>query len=207
MLVTFLEVYLLVGLVLLAGMLLFAGLARRRIRERHEAMVKKTAEWVRPELREWWCAPEPLWDRVFPWLVGVPFIVIVWPWVIAFLGWRLFKRLRKALGFVEPLPPSQQQFSITPEHLLEELSLEEIERIEIVNDPLGAAPALPFGFLNVRWREFVAARSPDTELWRFQADGVGEYFQWKKVSGYAAVRDEAVERYFVAGLSDTCPDP
>jgi hypothetical protein len=106
--------------------------------------------------------------------------------------------LRRRLVHCSRDTPWQDHFDIELENLVEKFSLEEIEKIEAVIDPLDAAPALPFGVLNSRWREFLSARSADTELWSFRAYRAGEYLRWEEFRGYAAVRDGVVEGCFVA---------
>ena len=49
-------------------------------------------------------------------------------------------------------PP--EKFAVTSEHLQRQWSLAEIEAEEVVIDPLGAAPRLPFGHLNPAWENF-----------------------------------------------------
>ncbi|WVM93015.1 hypothetical protein ULG90_02285 [Halopseudomonas pachastrellae] len=48
------------------------------------------------------------------------------------------------------------EFAVTEDHLLESLTVAEIEARERVADPLGAVPDLPFGHLNTAWQEFLA---------------------------------------------------
>ena len=53
------------------------------------------------------------------------------------------------------------------EHLQARLTLDEIERANRVQDPLGAVPDLPFGHLHAAWRRFVEQLQEGDELWSF----------------------------------------
>jgi hypothetical protein len=61
------------------------------------------------------------------------------------------------------------RLQVLPEYLLEPLSVQQIEDREQVNDPLSAAPELPFGHLNPAWKALLQSRQPGDELWSFAA--------------------------------------
>jgi hypothetical protein len=63
----------------------------------------------------------------------------------------------------------QREFAVEREHLLERLSIQQIERREIVTDPLGAVPQLPFGHLNATWLRFLKSLTDNAEIWSFSA--------------------------------------
>jgi hypothetical protein len=71
--------------------------------------------------------------------------------------------------------------------LVKQLSVQDVEILEIVEDPLGCVPSLPFGFLNHVWTQFLTDLSPIDTLWAFTACEVCG-FQLEEREGYAIVR-------------------
>ena len=61
------------------------------------------------------------------------------------------------------------EFAVERQHLLELLTLQEIEKREVVTDPLKAVPELPFGHLNAAWKAFLDGHADGGELWSFSA--------------------------------------
>jgi hypothetical protein len=99
-------------------------------------------------------------------------IVLVWPlavWIDARLAWRdRRERLASEAERAEILHPAR---GVRREHLRERLTRAGIEAQEIVLDPLGAAPAAPFGLLNGAWRSLVERERPGDEWWSFERVG------------------------------------
>ncbi len=88
-------------------------------------------------------------------------------------------------------------FEVKVQDLVERLRIDEIERREIILDPLGAAPKLPFGHLNAVWRSFLEKYSSNSEIWSFSADWETAWGVHEKRSGYAIVRAGLVQDFFV----------
>lgn len=80
-------------------------------------------------------------------------------------------------------------------HLLEKVTVDEVIARETVADPLGGAPAVPFGHLNGCWEEFVSGLSSEDELWTFQSKRLNRMFDEELVEGYAVVRGKTVLKY------------
>lgn len=99
-------------------------------------------------------------------------IVLVWPraaWIDARVAWRDRRaRLAAEAELAEILHPSR---GVRREHLRERLTRAAIEEHEFVHDPLGAAPAAPFGLLNAAWRSLVAMERPGDAWWSFERVG------------------------------------
>lgn len=74
--------------------------------------------------------------------LGSVLIVIAWPVAIYMKGKELFAERDGGSGDTE------RDFAVEEKHLLERLSVQEIEQREIVEDPLKAVLALPFGHLH-----------------------------------------------------------
>lgn len=49
------------------------------------------------------------------------------------------------------------------------MSLADIAQRELVYDPLGAAPQVPFGHAHATWKKFTESLQPVDEIWRFSA--------------------------------------
>lgn len=94
------------------------------------------------------------------------------------------------------------EFMVTPSHLRSRVSIEAVEAQELVVDPLGAAPELPFGFLNDRWQAFLSTREAGDELWTFEAP----YMRITRL-GYALVRGGVIASYFRSGCRPDEEDP
>lgn len=81
--------------------------------------------------------------------------------------------------------------------LLQRMTISEIEERETVDDPLHAAPNIPFGFLNSTWAHFAAAADAnDDEIWSFQKERHSTSGRFEKFEGYAAVRSGRVVACF-----------
>lgn len=90
---------------------------------------------------------------------------------------------------------------VRTEHLCLPLTQHEIERRELVRDPMGAVPSLPFGHLHFAWQAFVQPMQAQDQLWSFLAPlphpgGAGLVM----ASGYAIVRRNQLRSVFVVGL-------
>jgi hypothetical protein len=79
-------------------------------------------------------------------------------------------------------------FKVKPPHLLERLTVEEIEAREVVQDPLNAVPKVPFGHLNAVWYQVKEAMQSGDELWSFTATWPGEFGSPELRKGYVLWR-------------------
>jgi hypothetical protein len=130
-------------------------------------------------------------------LAGVSFIV-AWPIVaIMFLNKRFSKRVKPSSNGA---PFQEKKFAVSRSSLVRPFTVEEIEEIEIVNDPLGAAPKEPFGHLNSRWRQFKQQLSPDSEVWAFNARWQPSRGSEEFRSGYAELRHDEVGAFFLKSI-------
>jgi hypothetical protein len=128
--------------------------------------------------------------------VLVPIIgILIWPLAVFMKIQELIKKPEEETSYQDPV------FEVKLEHLVERLSLDEIERREIILDPMGAAPKLPFGHLNKTWLSFLEKLSSDSEIWSFSADWETAWGVHEKRSGYAIVRAGLVQDFFVTDYS------
>jgi len=68
---------------------------------------------------------------------------------------------------------------------IKRLNTDEIENGHLIDDPLGAVPALPFGHLNPVWRHLQTQLTSGRELWRFRSERVGRLKEFQAFEGYA----------------------
>lgn len=82
-------------------------------------------------------------------IIALILALIFWP---AALIWVIKDRLeRRAYKNREEKEP--EIFKVKKGHLKEKVSIEDVEALETVMDPLDAAPKIPFGHLNSAWQE------------------------------------------------------
>ena len=79
-------------------------------------------------------------------------------------------------------------FRVRRRHLRERLTVQEVEARERVEDPLHAAPALPFGHQNEVWRTLTATLEPGDELWSFDTPWRNSRGRQEIRAGYVAWR-------------------
>jgi hypothetical protein len=82
------------------------------------------------------------------------------------------------------------------------VSVEEVEALETVLDPLGAAPNVPFGHLNAAWRAFIEGGTECDELWSFSADWQTAWGNRERRAGYVRVRAGEPGDYFLTMWKD-----
>jgi hypothetical protein len=122
-----------------------------------------------------------------PLLAGM-FVIVAWP-VAIYLKAKELRGPKKVEAF------GKTELQLDRDHLEEQWTIEQVEARETVADPLHAAPAVPFGFLNHTWKTFLAKRKEGDELWSY-------YALWMRLGtvreadfGYAWVRNgRPVER-------------
>ena len=127
-------------------------------------------------------------------------VVAVWPVAIYM---KVKEMLQKKESYVSP---EEREFAVEREHLLERLTVQEIERREVVTDPLKAAPDLPFGHLNAAWQEFLQGKPDGAELWSFSAQWQTTWGRKEPRCGYAVVQDGAPGAHFLTVWKDIPED-
>jgi hypothetical protein len=141
-----------------------------------------------------------LWFRLVGDVLGPALVVTL---ILPFWPVLVFFKL-KELVFGEPDrgPIDDPEFAVTRDDLLMPLSIPEIEQREIVFDPLGAAPNVPFGHLNTAWKRFCEGTDPLDSLWSFTARWTSEWGSKDFRQGYVIVRGEEIGRHFITVWKD-----
>lgn len=99
-------------------------------------------------------------------------------------------------------PSEEPEFAVTRNDLQTQLSLKEIEQLEMVFDPLGAAPNVPFGHLNASWKKFCEGMEPHDSLWSFTAQWASAWGSKDIRQGYVIVRGEEIGAHFITVWKD-----
>jgi hypothetical protein len=134
------------------------------------------------------------WQRIghkiiVPVLAGIA-VICVWPVAIVLLVKDLIKP-RRSVEVAE-----KQEFRVREEDLIEQLSIDEIENRERIQDPLGGAPDEPFGHLWPAWQAFVNELSADASLWSFAATDDSDY-EAIRLQGYVHFDNHRAESVFI----------
>ena len=119
------------------------------------------------------------------------FVFVAWPALI-YMKTNEILFPAKAESLIEPM-----RFAVAEADLLLKLTVEEIEQLERVSDPLNAMPDLPFGHLNAAWTKFIAGCGPEDAVWSFSADWTSEWDRKEIREGYAIVKEEGVGPHFL----------
>lgn len=121
-------------------------------------------------------------------IVGVV-AVVGWPILIYF---RLHAAiLRKRLG----LSQAERKFAVERGHLQERLTVAQVEAREMVVDPLGAVPNVPFGHLNSVWQCFLENLGGADELWSFSAIWEAGWGSREFRAGYVRIQGGQTSTY------------
>lgn len=135
----------------------------------------------------------------FPMLVSA-LILPFWPLLV------LLKVKQIICGEPDSRSLDEPEFSVTREDLQLQLSLQEIEQQEIVFDPLGAVPNVPFGHLNAAWKEFCERMNPHDHLWSFTAHRTSTWGSKEIRQGYVIVCGEDIGPNFLTVYKDIIED-
>lgn len=128
-------------------------------------------------------------------------VVVVWPAALYMKGKEIFgKKSESALD-------EEHEFAVERTHLQERLTVLQIEAREVVADPLGAVPDLPFGHLNAAWKTFVEEVGADDELWSFTAPWQTKWGRKEIRTGYVVVRGGVPASHFLTMWKEIEDEP
>ena len=134
-------------------------------------------------------------DLVVP-VLAFFLVWLVWP-VVFVLKIRdsLNKKALAAHAEQEAEPPA---FALNASELLRQVTVDEVERTNLIHDPLEAVPNIPFGHCNARWVLFRDSVQANETLWEFEStrsELAGVQAMW----GYAVRVEGKVERFMTSG--------
>ena len=141
-----------------------------------------------------------IWSRL---LNDVLVNALVGTLIVPFWTVIVFFKVKHAI-FGEPVrvPVDVPEFAVTRDDLQTQLNIQEIEQREIVFDPLGAAPNVPFGHLNTAWKKFCEGMEPLDSLWSFTSHWTSAWGSKDIRQGYVIVRSEEIGRHFITVWKD-----
>lgn len=185
--------YLGIGAVVLILMVTFHKLTKKK----DDNSLSDVLVDLHPERKKLWF--RLLNDVLGPALVGT-LIIPFWPVLVFFKV--------KELVFGEPDRGSidEPEFAVTRDDLQTQLSIQEIEKREIIFDPLGAAPNVPFGHLNAAWKKFCEGLDPLDSIWSFTAHWTSAWGSKDIRQGYVIVRGEELGPHFITVWKDVEED-
>ncbi len=134
-------------------------------------------------------------------LITAVALVLVWPVAVYMKGKEIFaKKSETALT-------TDRDFAVESRHLQEQLNVVQIENRELISDPMGAVPNLPFGHLNAAWKTFLERVGADDALWSFEAHWQTTWGSQEIRTGYALVRGGVVRSHFLTMRKDIVDGP
>ena len=167
--------------------------AHRLTKEKESESLRDLLDTVNPDRKK--LSYRILNNVVAPVLAAI-LVVAVWP-VAVYM--KAKEMLQKKDGTeIE----KEREFAVERQHLQERLTVQEVERREVVTDPLKAVPELPFGHLNAAWQEFLNGHVDGGELWSFSARWQTTWGRKELRSGYTIVQGGAPGAYFLTVWKD-----
>lgn len=127
--------------------------------------------------RDWWL------EKVVGPVLGSLFMVLGWP-IGIYVVVNEERKHKQSL-----LPKEEAVFKVTKDDLISQTDVAAVELAEIVPDPMGAVPNVPFGFLNKVWRDSVEIALSDAVLWTFETVWTNDWGQTFYRQGYVWVKD------------------
>lgn len=128
-------------------------------------------------------------------------LVVVWPAAVYMKAKEFFG------GKSEAALDDEREFAVERSHLQERLTVQQIEAREIVTDPLGAVPDLPFGHLNAAWKTLISTAGVGDEVWSFTAQWQTTWGRKEVRAGYVIVRDGSPAAHMLTLLKEIEEDP
>lgn len=120
----------------------------------------------------------------------VVLVVLAWPaLIVAKVRDILAQRARR----------KQETFTVRRRDLIRKMTIQEIERVERVVDPMGAVAPIPFGFLNPVWQRFIADVQPSDTIWSFSVQWMNGW-QNECRTGYVIKSGRKIGRHFIVSM-------
>lgn len=117
---------------------------------------------------------------------------LIWPLIV------ILKIKESLSSDKKPQAEPAKKFEVPRDSMLRQLSVDEIEEVELIDDPLGAAPRLPFGHLNPQWLAFKSKLQSGDTIWIFSANWTDPDWGGQHLyEGYAVLRGDAVGPYML----------
>ena len=158
-------------------------------------LASKMKQSIHPGRKSW---GDTLMENIVMPSMAAVFVFVAWP-VLIYMKAKELLFPAKAESLIEP-----KKFAVAETDLVLKQTVEEIEQLERVCDPLHAVPDLPFGHLNAAWTRFIADCGPEDTVWSFSARWTSEWGQKEICEGYVIVREEAIGPHFLTTWQMAC---
>lgn len=174
-------------------------------REKESEFMRELLETVNPNQKR--LSYRILHNVVVPVLVA-SLVVAIWPLAIYMGAMEMRKKMRNKKKITTDVPRREEvrAFAVEHEHLLERLTVGEIEKRELVTDPFKAVPDLPFGHLHAAWKIFLGGHAESDVLWSFSAHWQTKWGPKELRSGYVIVRDGTPGAHFLTVRKEISDD-
>lgn len=124
---------------------------------------------------------------------------LVWPVVFVLkIKDSLQKRALAAQAVQAEQEAEPPAFALNDSELLRQVTVDEVERINLIHDPLEAVPNIPFGHCNACWVLFRDSLHANETLWEFESTR-SELAGVRAMWGYAVKREGKVDRFLTSG--------
>ena len=130
---------------------------------------------------------------IIPILLGV-FLIVFWP-IALYMKYKTLTEEKEYAAMEE-----ERKFKVTHDDLIEQVSVQQVEALEMIVDPLSAVPDLPFGHLNTAWLQFINNMAEGELLWSFNSHFTPGWGCGEVRTGYVVVRDDAIRVWFVSTM-------
>ena len=122
--------------------------------------------------------------------------------IIAFLFWPaviiwLIREKYNDYKYEHKEKKEEEPFSVKKDDLIKELKISEIEKMEMIYDPLNAVPNLPFGHLHNVWNEFREKVESEDKIWSFTGQWSSEWGRKYEYHGYSILRNNEPIDYII----------
>ena len=131
-----------------------------------------------------------------PWAYVDDCVDMAWPVVFILKIKDGFQKKSPAVKAEQEAEPPV--FALNASELLRQVTVDEVERTNLIRDPLEAVPNIPFGHCNARWVLFRNSLQANETLWEFEStrsELAGVQAMW----GYAVKREGKVDRFMTSG--------
>lgn len=130
---------------------------------------------------------------IVPMFLGA-FLIAFWPIAL----YMKYKTLTGEKEYV--VMEEEHKFKVIHGDLLKQVSIQQVENLENVIDPLGAVPDLPFGHLNSAWVQFIEKVEDGDMLWSFTSIYTPGCGNSELRMGYTVVCEGVIGPWFISTM-------
>ena len=129
--------------------------------------------------------------KIFSDFILFSLMILLWPLLVILKIHNYYENIKYKQKTKE------EKFQLKHTDLDQKIDRVEIEKQEMVYDPLCAVPDCPFGHLNGAWLKFCDQLEDGDELWSFDVIWDSTWGTKERYAGYAAVRTDVIIPFLV----------